>query len=202
VTHKHENVYSHVRLRSGVTRPILETEGLTKRFGSLVANDRLSVTVEEDTIHGIMGPNGSGKSTFFNTVTGFYRPDGGTVRSGRRRGRDRVETRRNRPTRARADLPDPVAVRGTSRSRRTCSPCSLAGFAPGCGSRRRNAPAPTNCSNSSRSTTSPIRRPAGSRGGRKLLELGRILMLEPACVMLDEPTAGSIPRSGIACSNT
>jgi len=63
-----------------VTRPILETEGLTKRFGSLVANDRLSVTVEEDTIHGIMGPNGSGKSTFFNTVTGFYRPDGGTVR--------------------------------------------------------------------------------------------------------------------------
>jgi len=41
-----------------------------------------------------------------------------------------------------------------------------------------------------------------SGGQEKLLELGRILMLEPACVMLDEPTAGSIPRSGIACSNT
>ena len=63
-----------------MTRPILQTEGLTKRFGSLVANDELSVTVEADTIHGIMGPNGSGKSTFFNTVTGFYRPNGGTVR--------------------------------------------------------------------------------------------------------------------------
>jgi ABC-type branched-subunit amino acid transport system ATPase component len=63
-----------------MTRPILETEGLTKRFGSLVANDKLPVTVEADTIHGIMGPNSSGKSTFFNTVTGFYRPNGGTVR--------------------------------------------------------------------------------------------------------------------------
>jgi len=57
-----------------VTRPILETEGLTKRFGSLVANDRLSVTVEEDTIHGIMGPNGSGKSTFSTPSPGSTAP--------------------------------------------------------------------------------------------------------------------------------
>jgi len=184
-----------------VTRPILETEGLTKRFGSLVANDRLSVTVEEDTIHGIMGPNGSGKSTFFNTVTGFYRPDGGTVRFD---GEDVTGWK-----------PDEIARRGlartfqirrrsrTSRSRRTCSPCSLAGFARDADlggetrPRRRTARTPRD---------RPRRRSGGRRGvsggQEKLLELGRILMLEPACVMLDEPTAGSIPRSGIACSNT
>jgi len=148
-----------------VTRPILETEGLTKRFGSLVANDRLSVTVEEDTIHGIMGPNGSGKSTFFNTVTGFYRPDGGTVRFD---GEDVTGWK-----------PDEIARRGLARTFQIPSPFEdltvkenmLAVFTGGLRSgmriSRRNAPAPTNCSNSSRSTTSPIRRPAGSRAGRR-----------------------------------
>lgn len=59
--------------------PLLEVQGITKRFGGLLANDNVSFTVSEGEIVGIIGPNGSGKSTLFNCITGFYRPDAGRV---------------------------------------------------------------------------------------------------------------------------
>ena len=175
-----------------MTRPILSTEGLTKRFGSLVANDELSVTVEADTIHGIMGPNGSGKSTFFNTVTGFYRPDGGTVRFD---GEDVTGWK-----------PDEIARRGLARTFQIPSPFEdltvrenlLAVFTGGLRSGVR-------VPDEKRSRADKLlelleidhvadQEAGGVSGGQeKLLELGRILMLEPACVMLDEPTAGVNP---------
>jgi len=59
--------------------PLLEVQGITKRFGGLLANDNISFTVSDGEIVGIIGPNGSGKSTLFNCITGFYRPDAGKV---------------------------------------------------------------------------------------------------------------------------
>jgi branched-chain amino acid transport system ATP-binding protein len=59
--------------------PILEVQGISKHFGGLWANDKISFTVSEGEIVGIIGPNGSGKSTLFNCITGFYRPDAGRV---------------------------------------------------------------------------------------------------------------------------
>ncbi len=59
---------------------MLEVEGLTKRFGGLVANDEISFTLEEGEILGLIGPNGAGKSTLFELVTGFYTPDAGDIR--------------------------------------------------------------------------------------------------------------------------
>ena len=53
--------------------------GLTKSFGGVTALDDVSITVEENTLVGIIGPNGSGKTTFLNTITGFIRPDAGSV---------------------------------------------------------------------------------------------------------------------------
>lgn len=58
---------------------LLEVQGITKRFGGLLANDNISFTVSDGEIVGIIGPNGSGKSTLFNCITGFYRPDAGRV---------------------------------------------------------------------------------------------------------------------------
>lgn len=58
---------------------ILTSRSLTKRFGGLVALDRLDLDVEEQSIHSIIGPNGSGKTTYFNCVTGFYRPEEGQI---------------------------------------------------------------------------------------------------------------------------
>ena len=58
---------------------LLEARGLTKRFGGVTALDDVSITVEENTLVGIIGPNGSGKTTFLNTITGFIHPDSGSV---------------------------------------------------------------------------------------------------------------------------
>ena len=57
----------------------LSIEGLTKRFGDLVAVDQVSLEVEKGGILSIIGPNGAGKTTFFNLLTGYFRPDGGRV---------------------------------------------------------------------------------------------------------------------------
>jgi ABC-type branched-subunit amino acid transport system ATPase component len=58
---------------------LLAVRGLTKRFGGLTAVDDVSFNVYEGSIKAIIGPNGAGKSTLFNLVTGFERPDGGSV---------------------------------------------------------------------------------------------------------------------------
>ena len=65
----------------GVT---LETRGLTKRFGGLVAVDGLSMAVPRGQVRGLIGPNGSGKTTTVNVLSGLYRPDGGEDRKSTR----------------------------------------------------------------------------------------------------------------------
>lgn len=58
---------------------ILEVRGLTKRFGGLLAVNNLSFSVKEGQVLGVVGPNGSGKTTTFNLLTGFIKPDSGSV---------------------------------------------------------------------------------------------------------------------------
>uniref|UniRef100_A0A7V4WKI5 ABC transporter ATP-binding protein n=1 Tax=Candidatus Caldatribacterium saccharofermentans TaxID=1454753 RepID=A0A7V4WKI5_9BACT len=59
--------------------PILETEAVTKRFGTFTAVDRVTVGIEEGETLGIIGPNGAGKTTFFNLLSGYFVPDEGRV---------------------------------------------------------------------------------------------------------------------------
>ena len=57
----------------------LVTEGIVKRFGGLVALDQVSFEIETGELVGLIGPNGSGKTTFLNVLSGFYRPEQGSV---------------------------------------------------------------------------------------------------------------------------
>jgi branched-chain amino acid transport system ATP-binding protein len=57
----------------------LETRGLTRRFGGLVAVNNVSFDLARGEILGVIGPNGAGKTTFINLVSGVYPPSAGTI---------------------------------------------------------------------------------------------------------------------------
>lgn len=63
--------------------PILSVDGLTKTFGGVIAVDDVTIALEQTFSYwGIIGPNGSGKSTLLNCIAGIYEPDKGSIRLG------------------------------------------------------------------------------------------------------------------------
>ena len=73
--------------------PILEVRNVTQRFGGLVANRNVSLTVARGELLGLIGPNGAGKSTLFNLIAGAFFPTEGTIQF------DGVDITRMSPTR-------------------------------------------------------------------------------------------------------
>ena len=59
--------------------PILDAQGLCKKFGAVTAAWGISISVEPDTVVGLIGTNGAGKTTFVNMVTGYLKPDAGNI---------------------------------------------------------------------------------------------------------------------------
>ena len=59
---------------------VLEARGITKSFGGIVAAEDLDFDLRRGTITALVGPNGAGKTTAFNLLTGFIRPDRGSVK--------------------------------------------------------------------------------------------------------------------------
>lgn len=81
---------------------LLQTINVVKRFGGLTAVNRMNFSLEQGQIASIIGPNGAGKTTFFNTLTGIYKPEEGTIEFN---GHTLIGLR-----------PDQVAERGISRT--------------------------------------------------------------------------------------
>ena len=67
-----------------MSEPLLEIEGVTKRFGGVVASDGITLGVPKGELHAIIGPNGAGKTTLIGQLTGEILPDAGHVRFGGR----------------------------------------------------------------------------------------------------------------------
>ena len=175
-------------------------DGITVRFGGLVALDDVSLTVAAGSTHAVIGPNGAGKSTLMNVLTGVYRATSGRVRYG-----DHHLTGLRPPR---------IAALGVSRTFQNIalSPhmtvgdnlrlgrhrLTKAGFVSAGlrlpGARREEAEQTRRVEDVAGllDLTGLLDRPVAmlSYGDRKRVEMARALCAEPSVLMLDEPVAG------------
>ena len=175
-----------------MSAPLLEVRGLTKRFGGVVANRDVSFSVGPGELIGVIGPNGAGKSTLFDLITGFTRPDAGTVRID---GRDATGLR-----------PDQICRLGLGRTFQKLRPfhemtalenVMIGAFLNTADVAEARAAATAALASVGLGDRIAVQARGLSTGQRKRLELARALATRPRLLLLDEVTggvdAGAIP---------
>jgi branched-chain amino acid transport system ATP-binding protein len=174
---------------------LLRVDGLTKRFGALVAVDNVSMHVQKGEVRAVIGPNGAGKTTLFHLITGVVPPSSGSVRFGG-----------SEITRL---APHAICQRGLSRTFQLTSlfprmsARENAMLAAQARHRRRWMPfGGTDVFASARTAgedaleqlglSHVADRPAGllSHGDQRLLEVAMAMAQHPELLLLDEPTQG------------
>jgi branched-chain amino acid transport system ATP-binding protein len=171
-----------------MAEPLLRVEGVSKRFGGLLAVDNVSLDVEAGRITALIGPNGAGKTTLFAMISGFLTPSSGRILH---RGEDITGV-----------PPYRLARRGIARTFQIVRP--FAGLTV-----HENIAVGAHLSRRSRATARDaaaqvaqlvglaelLEKPAASLtvAGRKRLELARALATEPKLLLLDEVLAGLNP---------
>lgn len=180
---------------------VLETDGLERRFGKLVAVDDVSVSIDDGEITSIIGPNGAGKTTFYNLLAGQLEPTKGTVRI---RGRDEgtlVETtgmepfKINRIGLSRAfqinnvfeglTVMDNIRIARISRENRTLDVTALTQSDEELTEGAQRIVELTNLEDVADQECANL-----SHGDKRKVEIALALGTDPSVVLLDEPTAG------------
>ena len=168
---------------------LLETTGLMKRFGGVVAVNAVDLAIPEGQVFGLIGPNGAGKTTFINVVSGHARADGGSVHFA---GADVTRLR-----------PDQLARRGIARTFQAIrlfkgltviENVRLGGFLRG------SAPDRARALLERLGLAARAEALAGelAYGDQRRLEIARALTSEPKLLILDEPAAGMNPTESAA----
>ena len=165
---------------------LLTTDELRKSFGGIDAVDGLDIAVQAGEIVGLIGPNGAGKTTTVNLITGFLQPTSGDIVFG-----DQMIT---------SDQPHQVSSKGIGRTFQISKPFGrLSVFenmlVPNVpyGRSEQEERAHELIERLDLAVVKENRADALSGGQKKLLELARVLMLEPDLILLDEPAAGVNP---------
>jgi branched-chain amino acid transport system ATP-binding protein len=183
---------------------LLELDGLSCRFGGLLAVDRVSMRVAEGEVRAVIGPNGAGKSTLFHLITGVVKPTGGAVRFAGENltglPADRICRRGvSRTFQLTSLFPEMTArenarLAAQARQKRCWQPW---GGNPLFGAALRHADAALE----RLGLTDVAHQTAGllSHGDQRLLEVAMALAQQPRLLLLDEPTQGlSVEETAIA----
>jgi len=163
---------------------MIEVTGLTVRYGGVTSLDDLHLEFQEGTC-GLIGPNGAGKTTFFNVLSGFVRPAGGTVRAF---GVDLLSMAHFRRAR--------WGVRRTFQTEQAIEQLSVFDnvamvhehSGAGAGARRRDVLDAISFTGLDAGPEEKVR--TLGMGQRRLVEVARAVVGRPKLVLLDEPAAG------------
>jgi branched-chain amino acid transport system ATP-binding protein len=167
---------------------LLETRGLTKRFGGATVIDDLNFSVEEGALHCLIGPNGAGKSTLFKLIVGRHRPTAGSIWF---RGHDLT----NLPTaqRIRAGISIKMQVPGIFPDLPVTQNLTIALQRQfGRAETRREVDRLLDFVGLTADATKPASQLA--HGQKQWLEIAMAIGLRPRLLFLDEPTAGLSPN--------
>ena len=162
----------------------LQTEDLTKRFGSRTAVDRLTIRVERGDIYGFLGPNGAGKSTTLRMLLGLVRPTSGTIKFPVRASSWEYLRARSRIG---AIIETPAFYENFSARRNLQLLASLSG-----GVQRKRVEEVLEIVDLRDRAQDPVR--VYSLGMRQRLGIAQALLPTPELIILDEPTNGLDPQ--------
>lgn len=169
---------------------VIETTDLTKRYGDLVAVDRLNLRVEEGEIFGLLGPNGAGKTTTVLMLLGLTEPNAGTARvCGHDPTRDPLAVKR-----IVGYLPDSVGFYEELTAWQNLAYTADLNDLPMAETKRRIAEVLDRVG-----LTDVAHKRVGtySRGMRQRLGIADVLLKHPRVVILDEPTIGLDPEATV-----
>lgn len=167
---------------------ILRIEGLRKQFGGSVVLNGINLAVEEATVHGLIGPNGAGKTTFFNVINGIYPPSQGRIVF---RGQDITGFPIARV--AKAGIGRTFQIARVFQEMSVLENMLVAATELDIPERAAQAKAKDLLALVQLSHVADSLAIEISGGQQKLLELARVLMIEPSLVLLDEPFNGISP---------
>ncbi|MQA26907.1 MAG: ATP-binding cassette domain-containing protein [Micromonosporaceae bacterium] len=167
---------------------LLDVADVTVRFGGVTAVDGASISAEQSRITGLIGPNGAGKTTLFNVITGLQPPTAGTVRLGGRNLARWPPSRRARAgmgrTFQRLEAFGSLTVRENVLVAREIHQ-GVKGLLRGSGSRVDELLERVGISG-----YAAHRADAVPTGVARLLEMARVLAIDPRLLLLDEPSSG------------